>query len=38
VYAHGLAGDVVAKRRGLMGLIAGDLLEGLGDVWVRWGR
>lgn len=38
VYAHGLAGDLVAKRKGLMGLIASDLLVGLGEVWVRWGR
>ncbi len=38
VYAHGLAGDVVAQRRGRMGLVASDLLEGLGEVWVRWGR
>jgi NAD(P)H-hydrate epimerase len=39
VYAHGLAGDMVAARRGQLGLIAGDLVEqGLCDVWVRWGR
>jgi NAD(P)H-hydrate epimerase len=39
VYAHGLAGDLVAARRGQLGLIAGDLIEqGLCDVWVRWGR
>jgi NAD(P)H-hydrate epimerase len=36
VYAHGLAGDLVAKRRGMMGLAASDLLDGLGEVWVRW--
>jgi NAD(P)H-hydrate epimerase len=38
VYAHGLAGDLMVKRKGQMGLIASDLLEGLGEVWVRWGR
>jgi len=38
VYAHGLAGDLMARRRGLMGLVATDLLEGLGEVWVRWVR
>lgn len=37
-YVHGLAGDLVAQRRGKMGLIASDLLGGLGEVWVRWGR
>ena len=38
VYAHGLAGDLVARRRGQLGLVAGDLLEGLCEVWTRWGR
>ncbi|MBU8896995.1 NAD(P)H-hydrate dehydratase [Corallococcus sp. M34] len=38
VYAHGLAGDLVAARRGQLGLIATDLLKGLCEVWVRWGR
>ncbi|NMO14409.1 NAD(P)H-hydrate dehydratase [Pyxidicoccus fallax] len=39
VYAHGLAGDLAAAKRGQLGLIAGDLVEqGLCDVWVRWGR
>ncbi len=37
-YAHGLAGDLVLARRGKMGLMASDLLDGLGEVWVRWGR
>lgn len=37
-FAHGLAGDLAAKRRGLAGLMASDLLDGLGEVWVRWGR
>jgi len=38
VYAHGLAGDLVASRTGLMGLNATDLLEGIQEVWVRWRR
>jgi NAD(P)H-hydrate epimerase len=37
-FAHGLAGDLAARRRGLAGLMASDLLDGLGEVWVRWGR
>ncbi|WP_224360924.1 NAD(P)H-hydrate dehydratase [Hyalangium versicolor] len=38
VYTHGLAGDLAAERRGKVGLIAGDIIKGLCDVWVRWGR
>jgi NAD(P)H-hydrate epimerase len=38
VYAHGLAGDLVARRTGLAGLVASDLLLGLQEVWVRWSR
>ncbi len=38
VYAHGLAGDIIVSRTGLMGLNATDLLEGLQEVWVRWRR
>jgi NAD(P)H-hydrate epimerase len=38
VFAHGFSGDLMTKRRGRVGLIASDLLEGLGDVWVRWQR
>jgi NAD(P)H-hydrate epimerase len=37
-WVHGLAGDVAAEQRGQMGLIASDLLDGLGEVWRRWGR
>lgn len=38
VYAHGLAGDLAAQKRGQLGLIATDLIKGLCDVWVRWSR
>jgi NAD(P)H-hydrate epimerase len=38
VFAHGLAGDLIARRTGMAGLIASDLLEGLQSVWVRWCR
>jgi NAD(P)H-hydrate epimerase len=38
VYVHGLSGDLMAKLRGQMGLIATDLLEGLSEVWAGWGR
>lgn len=37
-WVHGLAGDVAKEKRGEMGLIASDLLDGLGEVWRRWGR
>ncbi len=38
VFAHGLAGDLIAERTGLAGLVASDLLDGLQQVWVRWRR
>jgi NAD(P)H-hydrate epimerase len=38
VYVHGLAGDLAAAKRGQVGLIASDIIKGLTDVWVRWGR
>jgi NAD(P)H-hydrate epimerase len=37
-YVHGLAGDLAARRHGQMGLIASDLLAGLGEVWSSWKR
>ena len=38
VYVHGLAGDMMAQQWGQMGLVATDLLAGLGRVWSGWGR
>lgn len=36
VYVHGLAGDLAAARRGRLGLVASDLLDGLCEVWTKW--
>jgi NAD(P)H-hydrate epimerase len=36
VYVHGLAGDRAAAQRGQTGLIAGDLLDALPEVWRCW--
>jgi len=36
VYVHGLAGDRMRKKRGRIGLVATDLLEGIASVWARW--
>lgn len=38
VYVHGLAGDLMARRTGQLGLVASDLLMGLQEVWVSWRR
>ncbi len=37
VFVHGLAGDRVARRRGMMGLVATDLLDAVTEVWAEWG-
>jgi len=38
VYVHGLAGDRRARVRGQAGLVAGDLIEGIAEVWAEWKR
>ncbi len=38
VYVHGLAGDREILRRGRAGLVASDLLRGIGEVWASWDR
>jgi len=37
-WVHGAAGDLVARRLGQRGLLAGDLGEAIGQVWAGWGR
>jgi NAD(P)H-hydrate epimerase len=37
-WVHGRAGDLAAKRLGQRGLLASDLGDALGEVWVEWGR
>jgi NAD(P)H-hydrate epimerase len=37
-WVHGRAGDVAARRFGVRGLVAGDLGDGIGQVWAEWGR
>ncbi len=37
VFVHGLAGDLQRERRGSMGLVASDLLDGITEVWAKWG-
>lgn len=36
VYVHGLAGDRMVAHRGMAGLVASDLLEGIARVWASW--
>jgi len=36
VFVHGTAGDRVAARTGMAGLVASDLLEGIREVWASW--
>ncbi len=38
VWAHGLAGDLLREKRGELGLIASDLIDGLTEVWRLWDR
>ena len=37
-WVHGAAGDVAREARGEMGLIASDVVAGIGELWKRWGR
>jgi NAD(P)H-hydrate epimerase len=38
VYAHGLAGDIARDQSGEVGMIAGDLVEGLADAFFHLGE
>jgi NAD(P)H-hydrate epimerase len=35
VYIHGLAGDIAAEKIGQVSLIATDIIEALGDAFIR---
>lgn len=37
-WVHGRAGDLMREKRGEMGLIASDLLDGMTEVWRQWER
>jgi len=37
-FVHGRAGDLVARRWGERGLLAGDLGQGIAEVWAEWKR
>lgn len=37
-WIHGRAGDVARARYGERGMLAGDLADALGQVWLEWGR
>lgn len=37
-WVHGQAGDLMREKRGEMGLIASDLIDGLSEVWRLWDR
>jgi NAD(P)H-hydrate epimerase len=37
-WVHGRAADLGARRFGVRGLVAGDLGEGIGQVWAEWSR
>jgi ADP-dependent NAD(P)H-hydrate dehydratase / NAD(P)H-hydrate epimerase len=37
-WVHGRAGDLAAQRRGERGMLAGDLADGIGEVWAEWRR
>jgi NAD(P)H-hydrate epimerase len=35
VYVHGLAGDIAAKRLGQVSLIATDIIDALGEAFIK---
>ena len=35
-YLHGLAGDLVARRRGERGLLASEVADALAELWAEW--
>ncbi|HET6437527.1 MAG TPA: NAD(P)H-hydrate dehydratase [Anaeromyxobacter sp.] len=37
-FVHGRAGDLLARRLGQRGLLAGDLGAAIAEVWAEWGR
>jgi NAD(P)H-hydrate epimerase len=37
-WVHGRAGDLAAAMHGERGMLAGDLADHLGAVWVEWER
>ena len=37
-YAHGMAGDIARDQSGMVGMIAGDIVDGLADVFFHIGN
>ena len=35
-YIHGLAGDLAARTHGERGLVAGDVIQSIAEVWAQW--
>ncbi|HEY0840613.1 MAG TPA: NAD(P)H-hydrate dehydratase [Vulgatibacter sp.] len=36
VFMHGAAGDRLVVRKGMAGLVASDLLDGIAEIWASW--